>query len=353
MPRLLSFAAALSLTASPLVAEVPTVATDIAPIHSLVAQVMGDLGTPSLLMDQNASPHNYALRPSDARNLQKADVVFWVSADLTPWLGETLGTLASNAQSVALGEAPESLKLEFREGMTFEAHVHGEGEEHVDHDAEHDGHGHDHDEDEHEHDEHDHDEHEHDEHEHDDHGDESGHDDHDGHDHSGTDPHAWLDPQNAATWLGLISNTLSDIDPENAAIYAENAQAGQADLADLIVKVQAQLADENDLKFIVFHDAYHYFEARFGLSAMGAISLSDAEAPSPKRMTELRDMIAKQGVDCVMSEPQFNSGLVETLLEGTSAHQGVIDPLGQTIATGASFYGELIQGVADSFDVCR
>ncbi|RPE66295.1 zinc transport system substrate-binding protein [Pacificibacter maritimus] len=351
-------AAALAVSVSPVMADVPKVVTDIAPIHSLVSQVMGDLGAPSLLMEQNASPHDYALRPSDARNLQQADAVFWVGSELTPWLDESIGKLASKAVSVELIETQDSLTLEFREGALFEHHVHGDGEGQVDHDHE----KHDHDElaqdDHHEHADH-HDHHDHDDHDghaQDDHDDHEHHNDDessDGHDHSGVDPHAWLDPQNAITWLGVISQTLSDLDPENAATYAQNAVSSQADLADLITDLQNQLEGERDMKFVVFHDAYHYFEARFGLSAMGAISLSDATPPSPKRIVELRNHIKEAGIDCVMSEPQFNMGLVDTVLEGTSAFKGVIDPLGRNIAVGAAFYGDLIQGVADSFDVCR
>lgn len=363
MPRILSTITALTFCASPALAEVPSVATDIAPIHSLVSQVMGGLGEPSLLMSQGASPHDYALRPSDAKHLQQADVVFWTSDNLAPWLGKTITTLAPNAVSVPLAESEASLKISFREGMTFDDHEHGTGEGYVDHDEEHDHHDAD-DDDHHDADEHDehgdehmdaHEEH-HDEHgdEHDDHDDDNAeaHDEH-GHDHSGTDPHAWLDPQNAIIWLDLIAHTLSEIDPDNAQTYADNAALSHVALEDLIKRIDVQLADEHDLKFVVFHDAYHYFEARFGLSAMGAISLGDAAAPSPMRIAELRDKITTQGVDCVLSEPQFNAGLVDTLLEGTSAARGVIDPLGQNIALGPDFYPALIQGVADSFDVCR
>lgn len=329
MPRIISTFTTLTLCASPALAEVPRVATDIAPIHSLVAQVLGELGEPSLLMSQGASPHDYALRPSDAKHLQQADVVFWSSDELVPWLGTTIGTLAPTAISVPLAEADESLKINFREGLTFDAHVHGSGGGHVDHDAYEDHHD-------------DHEEHNADE-----------NSEAVEHDHSGVDPHAWLDPQNAIVWLDLIASTLSEIDPENAQSYTDNAQASHVALTALIQRIDVQLSDEKDLKFMVFHDAYHYFEARFELSAMGAISLGDASAPSPMRISKLRDKIAIEGVDCILSEPQFSVGLVETLLEGTPAARGVIDPLGQNIELGPDFYPILIQGVADSFDVCR
>jgi len=364
MTRYISAFAALMLSTSPVMAQVPTVATDIAPIHSLVAQVMGDLGEPTLLMDQSASPHSYAMRPSEARNLQQAGVVFWSGNALTPWLGGAIDTLAPNAVSVPLIEEEASIKLEFRQGATFEAHDHDDhaaDEDHDDHD--HDDHAADQDHDDHDHDDHAADQ-DHDDHDHDDHAADEDHDDHDhddhaadegheGHDHTGLDPHAWLDPQNAIAWLDVIAKTLSDLDAENAQTYAANAAEGAVQLTALTERLQEQLADEHDLKFVVFHDAYHYFESRFDLNAAGAISLSDGAAPSPARISELQHMIKDEGVDCVFAEPQFNAGLVKTILEGTSAHSGVIDPLGRDIDLGPDFYGKLIQGVADSFDACR
>ncbi|MBU2934718.1 MULTISPECIES: zinc ABC transporter substrate-binding protein [Pacificibacter] len=381
MTRYISAFAALMLSTSPVMAQVPTVATDIAPIHSLVAQVMGDLGEPTLLMDQSASPHSYAMRPSEARNLQQAGVVFWSGNALTPWLGGAIDTLAPNAVSVPLIEEEASIKLEFRQGATFEAHDHADHADHDGHES-HDDHDHDdhaadedhddHDHDDHatdqDHDDHDHDDHaadqDHDDHDHEDHAADEDHDDHDhddhaadegheGHDHTGLDPHAWLDPQNAIAWLDVIAKTLSDLDAENAQTYAANAAEGAVQLTALTERLQEQLADEHDLKFVVFHDAYHYFESRFDLNAAGAISLSDGAAPSPARISELQHMIKDEGVDCVFAEPQFNAGLVKTILEGTSAHSGVIDPLGRDIDLGSDFYGKLIQGVADSFDACR
>lgn len=340
-------------------AQAPNVATDIAPIQSLVAQVMGDLGAPTVLMEKGASPHSYALRPSDAKNLQRADVVIWTGDALAPWLGKAIDTLADDAVSVPLLEHDATLTIDFREGTTFEDHDHEDhDEDHHDeegHDEE--GHAEEHHEEEHHEDE-DHTDHS-DEHDaHDDHDDDhdeghDGGDTHAEHDLDGIDPHAWLDPQNAIAWLDVIADTLSEQDPENAQTYADNAAQSAANLRDLTATLQNQLADDLDVKFVVFHDAYHYFETRFGLAALGSISLGDGSAPSPARISELQHMIAEKGVDCVMSEPQFNPGLVKTLLEGTSAHTSVIDPLGQGIPAGPDFYAKLIQGVADSFDACR
>jgi len=343
------FALALCSTAAVITAaaqaEVPNVVTDIAPIQSLAALVMGDLGAPVALMRQGASPHDYALRPSDAEALQSADLVLWTGPELAPWLAEMVGKVAPEAVSVPLAELDGAVELPFREGATFEKHVHGE-EGHDDHadDDDHDAH----------------DDHSDDDHAHDDHaGDDIAHDDHAGddhadHDHAGEshDPHSWLDPMNGRIWLGEIATQLAALDPDNAETYRANATTAQAQLDEMIQTISTEMAPLQDMKFIVFHDAYQYFENRFGLSAAGAISLSDASAPSPARIREIQDEIKAQNVTCVFSEPQFSAALVETVLDGTSAKSAVIDPLGVAITPGAEFYGDLIKGVAAAFASC-
>lgn len=315
-----AFAAlALCSVASTGQAEVPNVVTDIAPIQSLAMQVMGDLGEPRALMRRGASPHDYALRPSDAQALQDADLVLWAGPNLAPWLGEMIEKVASDAVSVPLSELDTAIELPFREGATFEAHSHADdGEE------DHENH-----EDEQQEGEH-----------------------HENHDHLGHDPHSWLDPMNGRIWLGAIADQLADMDPENAATYRANATAAQARLDDMIASVSAQMTPLHDLHFIVFHDAYQYFEHRFGLAASGAISLGDATAPSPARIRDIQDTIKSQQVTCVFSEPQFSSALVKTVLDGTQAKSAVIDPLGVGISTGPEFYGALIQEVAAAFVSC-
>lgn len=325
--------AAVTTTAAQ--AEVPNVVTDIAPIQSLAALVMGDLGAPVALMRQGASPHDYALRPSDAQALQSADLVLWTGPELAPWLAEMVGKVAPEAVSVPLAELDGAVELPFREGATFEKHVHGE-EGHDDH-ADHDDHD------------------AHDDHSDDDHSDD-GHadDDHADHDHAGEshDPHSWLDPMNGRIWLGEIATQLAALDPDNAETYRANATAAQAQLDEMIQTISTEMMPLQDMNFIVFHDAYQYFENRFGLSAAGAISLGDATAPSPARIREIQDEIKAQNVTCVFSEPQFSAALVETVLDGTSARSAVIDPLGVEITPGAEFYGDLIKEVAAAFASC-
>ena len=332
---LLSLSLAAVLTGGAALAEAPRVATDIAPVHSLVARVMDGVGSPELIVQRGASPHEYSLRPSEAAALQEADLVFWISPDLTPWLGDAIETLASNASVTGLLEADGTIQLEFRESALFEAHEHAESGheegEHEDHaeSEEHEG------DDDHAHEE-----------------DHVGHDDHEGHDHGEHDPHAWLSPQNAATWLNVIAGQLSAADPENAGAYFANAAAGRAEIDTLSADVRALLEPVRGGRFIVFHDAYQYFESAFELFASGAISVSDASDPSPARLAEIRKRIADEGIDCVLAEPQFNAGLVATVLDGTEAKTGVLDPLGSDLESGPALYPQLIRNLASTLAEC-
>jgi zinc transport system substrate-binding protein len=317
-------------------AEVPHVATDIAPVHSLVARVMDGIGIPDLIVQPGGSPHEYSLRPSEAQALQEADLVFWISPDLTPWLGDAIETLATNASVTELLEADGTIELQIREGALFELHEHD--------DDEHKGEGHDGDE-------HDGEPADHAEEGHDDHAEEeAGHEGHD--DHGAHDPHAWLSPLNAATWLNVIAGQLSAADPENAGAYFANAAAGRAELDTLTADINTMLTPVRSGQFIVFHDAYQYFESAFEFTASGAISISDASDPSPARISEIRARIADEGIDCVLAEPQFNAGLVATVLDGTEATTGVLDPLGSNLEPGAALYPQLMRNLASTLAEC-
>ncbi len=389
--KLISVSVTATLLGSTALADAPSVAVDIAPVHSLVARVMDGVGMPNLIVQPGASPHNYSLRPSEAQALQDADLVFWLGEDLTPWMEGAVETLAEGAAVTTLLEADGTMLLDFREGALFEAHDHGDHEDHSHEEhAEADGHDHDHDHDDHAeakeaaHDDHDHDhdhdhaEHDHDhdeehaeaeeaahedhdhgeEHAHDDHGDhdhaghDHGGDDHAGHDHGEHDPHAWLSPQNAATWLNLIAAQLSAADPDNAGTYFANAAAAREEMAALSAEINTMLEPVRGGSFIVFHDAYQYFETDFEFPAAGAISLGDATDPSPARIAEIQGRIQDEGVDCVLAEPQFNPGIVATVLEGTEAATGVIDPLGAELEPGPALYPQLLRNMAATFVEC-
>ena len=300
-------------------ADTPQVAVDIAPVHSLVARVMDGVGTPDLIIQPGASPHEYSLRPSEAAALQNANLVFWIGPDLTPWLTDTIKTLAPDAAVTALMEADGTIELVFREGALFEAHAHEDDDDHVDE-------------------------------AHDDHDDEET--GHEGHGQGAHDPHAWLSPQNAMTWLNVIAGQLSAADPDNAGAYFTNAAAGRTEMEALIGEVTATLDPVRDGQFLVFHDAYQYFEMDFDFPASGAISIGDASDPSPARIAEIQDRIAEQGIDCVLAEPQFNPGLVATVLDGTEAGTGMLDPLGSDLEPGPALYSQLIRNLSTALAGC-
>ena len=311
-------ATAFALLASPAFAA-PAVVADIAPVHALAARVMEGVGTPDLLVAPGASPHGYALRPSDARRLQDAGVVFWIGEALTPWLEDAVDTLGAKATVVELMAVEGTTLLPVREGANFEAHDHGDDDH---------GHGHNH-------------------------GHSHGHSHgHDAHAHDGTDPHLWLDPMNARVWLGAMAEALAAADPANAAAYRANAAAGQAEIDALVAEIGATLAPVAGRGFIVFHDAYQYFEARFDMPATGSITLSDATAPSAARVAEVRETIVELGALCVFAEPQFEPRLVATVTEGTNARRGVLDPIGASLEPGAALYPALLRGMAASLADC-
>ncbi|WP_435190063.1 metal ABC transporter solute-binding protein, Zn/Mn family [Pseudothioglobus sp. nBUS_23] len=374
----------LSFTAN---AEINVVAS-VKPVHSLVSGVMDGIGRPDLIVQGSASPHTYSLRPSQARQLEDADLVFWMGHELESFLEQPLEAIATKAHVVELIDSSKLKKIKMREGGMFDAHAHDDHDEHEGHDDhdEHEGHddhdeheGHDdHDEhegnddhDEHEgnddHDEHeghdDHDEHEghddHDEHEgHDDHDEHEGHDDHDeheGHDdhgHGEFDVHVWLDPENAKVLVNEIKLALIELDPVNASKYEANSNKMITKLDQLMDEVSKKLESEKGKGYVVFHDAYQYFEQRFGMSAVGSITVSPEVVPGANRIRELKEKINELNAHCVFSEPQFEPKLVSTVIEGTPANTGVLDPLGASIKDGPELYFTLIRNMADSLHEC-
>jgi zinc transport system substrate-binding protein len=358
--------AALLTSASVAAADVPRVVADIGPVQALVDRVMAGVGHAEVLLPAGASPHGYAMRPSEARALAGADVVVWTGPALAPWVERGLDSLAGNAARLALLDLPGTVLHEARGVEGFDI---GDG----------DGHDHDHDhetaaehDDDHDHDhetanaaEHDHDhnhetanaaesDHDHD-HDHEtakagDHDAAEAHD-HD-HAHDGPDPHAWLDPRNGALWMGAIAEALAAADPANAAAYRANAAAGQQELAALEAELTAALAPMSDRRFIVFHDSLRYFEERFGVTAAGAIALSDAAPPSAAHLSALRARAAEADVACIFAEPQFPAGLVETVAEGTALTVAVVDPLGSDVPPGPEAYAALLRGLAGTIGGC-
>jgi len=313
----LAMAMLFSMCPGSAAAQVPRVATDIAPVHSLTAQVMQGLGVPELIVQRGASPHHYAMRPSEARMVQAADLVISIGAGLTPWLNRRLEVLAGKAQHLELMAVSGTVSLAFREEALFttdsaetinEAH-----EAHQEHEA---------------------------------------HEEHQEHVHEGIDPHGWLDPVNGQIWLDAIASALSQLDPANAARYSANALAGKEQISQARTRIEQHLKSLQGQDFIVFHDAYQYFEARFEIRSIGAISASDALKPSAARLAQIRAMVLEHGIDCVLTEPQFNSDLLGSIFENTPIQQGVIDSQGLKLDAGPALYVSLLENIARQIAGC-
>ncbi|SNR52146.1 zinc ABC transporter substrate-binding protein [Puniceibacterium sediminis] len=308
---------ALLATTTAALAEVPKVATDIAPVQGLVAAVMGDLGQPALVVPRGASPHDHALRPSEAGHLQGADLVVWIGPDLMPNLVKPLETLAGGALIMTLADLPGSHLLPSRTEAVFgEVEDHGHDDEHGD------------------------------EHEAEDHGAEHDHGD------AAHDPHLWLDPDNALLWLDAIATQLSKLDPDNADTYAANAAAAKAAVTAAVGQAQARLSPVHETPYLSLHDAYQYFEEVFDLHPLGAISLSDATTPGPARLASLRAALMQRGVTCVLAEPGGPEGFLQALGDTASLQVSEVDPLGAALPDGAGFYPALITDTADRIADC-
>jgi zinc transport system substrate-binding protein len=317
--------ATMPMAATPALAA-PAVVADIAPIQSIAARVMQGVGAPEVLLPPGSSPHDFSLRPSDARTLEDADVVFWVGPELTPWLADPISALAGGSESVALEHAPSLTILPFRAGIRFDAHDTDRGGEreaaaahrHAADNEETAGQG------------------------------EGGHHP----DHSGSDPHVWLDPQNGAAIARAMAETLARVDPEHASRYAANAHDFAGEMIALEQEIAAKLEPVSSAGFVVFHDGFHYFEHRFGVEASGALSLGDGARPSAARVAEIRDGISDDEIACVFSEPQFSDSLVDTVLDGTAARHSVLDPVGARLTPGPDLYPALLSNIAEAMASC-
>lgn len=366
---------------SPALADGPGVMAGTPVVHSLVAQVMGDRGAPGLLLDRGSDPHAFQLRPSQARALASADLVFWIGPELTPWMARALdGTGTAGRVVGLLGAEGVILRAYGEAAHEHDDHDHDDddvddhGDEH--HSDEHGhGHGDDHAHDDHDHDDHDHgdedahdhdkahgDDHVHEGHDHGD-GDEHAHSDdhdhareehgHDDHDHGGTDPHAWLNPENARLWLDLIAAELGAADPANAAVYTANAAAGRAAIDAAEAQARATLAPVGDAPIMVFHDAYSYFADAFGLNVVGTIALGDAASPGAARLAEMRARLTATGTTCVFPEVNHSPAYAEVVLEGSPARLGgLLDPAGVAMDPGAALYPQLLTDLAETVAAC-
>ena len=350
-------------------ADIKVVAS-IKPIHSLASYLMDGIAKPDLIVDGYASPHGFALKPSHAKMLQNADIVFWVGEDLENFLEKPLSSIAKKAEKIELMEAHGLNKLKFRERNIFDDHDdhghedgHKKKDDHDDHDDDghkkkddhgHDDHGHKKKDD---HDDHGHKEDGHKEDDHDDHAKkEDGHDDHDDHDgheghhHGEFDPHIWLDPINAKVILFQMSKHLIENDSKNETIYRANLSKAYKEIDKLTNDVKSEL--NKSVASIVFHDAYQYFEKRFNVNILGAFTVNTDVMPGAEQLSEIREIIEHDKVACVFSEPQFNPNIIKAVAKDMNIKTGVVDPLGATLDPGKDLYFDLIKNMSKSFKGC-
>ena len=323
----------LLLILTPLKADI-NVVTSIKPLHSLTSYIMDGVNEPDLIIDGVASPHNFQIKPSHAKMLQKADLVIWVGEDLESFLPSALKSIPKNAVVFELLDQSGLKKLKFREKNIFEGH------------DDHDEHGHDeHAKKEDDHDDHDDEEHAKKEDDHDDHG----HDEH-GHAHGEYDPHIWLDPSNAKVIVKKITNQLSKIDKDNSSVYKANSKKLLKDLDGLIKEVKNEI--NKDASFVVFHDAYQYFEKRFGINVIGALTVNPDVMPVAEQLADIREVIEHEKAKCIFSEPQFNPNIINSIASDTGVKTGVLDPLGANIDKGKNMYFDLIKDMSNSLKDC-
>ena len=309
-------ASALACLVTPAAAQVPRVITDIPPVQALVAQAMGDLGQPVLLLDKGADAHSFQLRPSQAAALAEADLVVWIGPEMTPWLDRAVEGLATDVAQLRLLEAEGTHLRSFGEDPAEDHDDHADeaGHDHAAEPAAEDGHEHD-------------------------------------HAHDGVDPHAWLDPANAQLWLGLIAAELARLDPANAATYQANAAQAQAEVAALDARLDAALAPVRDKPFAVFHDAYGYFADHYGLTIAGTVALGDAAPPGAAHLAELQASLGK--ALCIFPETQHDPKMVETLAADTGLRiGGALDPEGAGLEPGPQVYGAILSGMTDTLIAC-
>ncbi|MDN5787073.1 zinc ABC transporter substrate-binding protein [Pseudorhodobacter sp.] len=274
------------------------VVTDIAPVQSLVAMVMGDLGTPLVLLPGAGDPHDFQLRPSQARALAGADLVIWIGPELTPSLAHSMAALAAKAHSIALLDQPETQTLDFAPGEA-------EGDEG------------------------------------------------EGHGHKGLNPHAWLAPENGRVWLGLIARELSSLDPENAERYAANAARAQAEITVAEAAIAAMLTPVQARGFAVYHDAYGYFANTFGLHVVGSLRQGDAATPGAAHLKALQAELRQTQAVCLFPEVNHDDAAMYRLAETTGLRLGTaLDPVGTATTAGVGLYIAVLEGLAVSIADC-
>ena len=297
------------------------VVTSIKPIHSLASYLMDGVGKPSLIVNGYASPHAFSMKPSHAKMLQNADIIFWVGESMENFLKKPLSSIAKKAEKIELIEVKGLNVLKFRERNIFDEHNHDDHAKKED---------------------------DHDDHDHDDHTKKE--DDHDDHAHGDYDSHIWLDPMNAKVILNEMAEHLIENDTENASKYKNNLKKALKEIDTLIIQVMTEL--NKSVSSIVFHDAYQYFEQRFNVNILGAFTVNPDVMPGAEQLAEIREIIEHDKVACVFSEPQFNPNIINAVAKDVKIKTGVLDPLGATLDPGKNLYFDLIKNMSLSFKGC-
>ncbi len=279
------------------------VAVTMKPIHALVMQVMEGAGVPTLIVDGASSPHTYALKPSDAKALNDADVVVRVSEQVEPFTAKAIRGLPKSVQVVTLDTTPTIKRLPRRVSGDFATAA-------------------------------------------------GGHKDHDHGKPGGLDGHIWLDPDNAKLIVARVAKVLAEKRPGSAAVFQANAAKAALRLDALAQELEATLKPAVGKPYVIFHDALQYFEARFGVSAVGAVTADPELPPSGKRLVDLRKRVMSLGATCVFSEPTFETRVGQSIVEGTKARVGQLDPEGILVSKGPDAYDAVMRALAKSLTTC-
>ena len=339
-------ACCISATAFSAEAEVPETAVSIKPIHSLIAGIMVDIDEPWLMLRGAASPHTYQFRPSEAQKLDQAELIVWIGENMETFLSRPIENLGADAKVITLHEVPGIRLLPTRLGGLFGDDDHAVEEEEDGHgEEEEDGHGDEEAEDGHGEEEEGHAEGESEDFHVDEHADH-------GHEHDEFDMHIWLDPNNASIIVQTLVEILAGLDPDRATAYHVNADRMLLRIETQKDSLARQLEPVKGEGYIVFHDAYQYFERAFGLEPTGSVAVDPSRAPSAKRLSELRSALSENEVRCVFVEPQFKPDLVETIVEGTGVRTATIDPLGVDVEPGPDAWFTIMDNMADAFSEC-
>jgi zinc transport system substrate-binding protein len=286
------------------------VVTTIQPLHSLVSNVMDGHGDLRLILEGSASPHNFRLKPSHAKMIEKADIILWFGENLETFLEKPLKSIPNKAKIISFLKLSEIPKLKFREKNIFNDHDDHKGE----------------------------------------HKDEHGHKDAHGHAHGEFDIHVWLDPSNAKIILKEVAHVLSEVDPSNAEKYNQNANKTITKIDRMIIDIDKSI--NKSARFITFHDAYQYFEKRFGVASMGTLTVNPGVQPGAKQISEIQKLIEEKNIKCIFSEAQFNPKLIKMIAKNTNTKTGVFDPLGSELASGKLLYFNVIRNLANNLKGC-